>query len=56
MIGFVTALEIYGLIREDGFRRLVRTCYAQVPADDVRGRMYPRNDLPGGGERLREFR
>ena len=39
----MTELEIYGLIGEDGFRRLVRAFYAQVPADDVLGRMYPRD-------------
>jgi hemoglobin len=51
----VTEFEIYGLIGEDGFRRLVRAFYAQVPADDVLGRMYPRDDMAGAEERLREF-
>jgi hemoglobin len=51
----VNELEVYGLIGEDGFRRLVRAFYAQVPGDDLLGPMYPRDDLAGAEERLREF-
>ena len=40
---------------EDGFARLVRAFYAQVPADDVLGPMYPRDDLEGAEQRLRDF-
>ena len=47
--------EIYARIGEDGFARLVRAFYAQVPADDVLGPMYPADDLPGAEERLRDF-
>ena len=47
--------EIYGQIGEEGFERLVKAFYAQVPADDVLGPMYPADDLPGAEERLRDF-
>src|SRR5689334_6332800 len=48
-------LEIYGVIGENGFARLVRAFYAQVPADEILGPMYPPDDLPGAEMRLREF-
>ena len=41
--------EIYKQIGEEGFERLVRAFYAQVPTDDVLGPMYPAH------ERLKEF-
>jgi hemoglobin len=47
--------EIYPLIGEDGFRRLVAAFYRQVPGDDILGAMYPARDLAGAEERLREF-
>ncbi len=47
--------EIYPLIGEDGFRRLVAAFYRQVPQDELLGPMYPRHDLAGAEERLREF-
>ena len=47
--------QIYGEIGEEGFERLVRAFYAQVPGDDVLGPMYPADDLPGAEERLKEF-
>ncbi len=47
--------EIYPLIGEDGFERLVRAFYRQVPGDDVLGPMYPDDDLSGAEERLRGF-
>jgi hemoglobin len=47
--------EIYSLIGEDGFTRLVRAFYEQVPEDDILGRMYPKHDLEGAEHRLREF-
>ena len=48
-------LQIYDAIGEDGFARLVRAFYAQVPTDDILGPMYPADDLPGAEERLRDF-
>ena len=47
--------EIYPLIGEDGFQRLVAAFYRQVPQDDILGPMYPAHDLAGAEERLREF-
>jgi hemoglobin len=45
----------YDIIGEDGFTRLVRAFYAQVPGDDILGPMYPADDLAGAEERLRLF-
>ena len=47
--------EIYAQIGEEGFERLVAAFYAQVPADDILGPMYPADDLHGAEERLRDF-
>ena len=47
--------QIYEQIGEEGFERLARAFYAQVPADDVLGPMYPAHDLAGAEERLKEF-
>ncbi len=46
---------VYARIGEEGFARLVRAFYAQVPADDVIGPMYPADDLSGAEDRLRDF-
>jgi hemoglobin len=47
--------EIYPLIGEDGFRRLIAAFYRRIPADDLLGPMYPLHDLAGAEERLRDF-
>jgi hemoglobin len=47
--------DIYVVVGEDGFARLVRAFYAQVPADPILGAMYPRHDLAGAEQRLRDF-
>jgi hemoglobin len=47
--------DVYGAIGEDGFRRLVAAFYRQVPGDDILGPMYPKDDLEGAEERLRDF-
>jgi hemoglobin len=47
--------DVYSTIGEDGFHRLVRAFYRQVPADDVLGPMYPPDDLPAAEQRLRDF-
>ena len=47
--------EIYALIGEEGFERLVAAFYRQVPGDDILGPMYPSHDLAGAELRLREF-
>jgi hemoglobin len=51
----MTEEEIYNAIGEEGFARLVRAFYAQVPADDILGRLYPPHDLAGAEQRLRDF-
>lgn len=48
-------VDVFRQIGEDGFARLVRAFYAQVPDDDVLGAMYPREDLAGAEARLRDF-
>ena len=47
--------EIYALIGEDGFARLVAAFYRQVPDDDILGPMYPPQDLAGAQQRLCDF-
>jgi len=47
--------QIYDAIGEDGFARLVRAFYAQVPGDEILGRVYPPHDLAGAEQRLRDF-
>jgi hemoglobin len=47
--------QVYERIGEDGFTRLVRAFYAQVPNDDILGPMYPPEDLAGAETRLRDF-
>ena len=46
---------MYERIGEEGFARLVRAFYVQVPDDDVLASMYPREDLAGAEQRLRDF-
>ena len=45
---------VFGAIGQDGFIRLVRHFYDQVPSDPVLGPMYP-PDLAAAEERLRNF-
>ena len=47
--------DVYAAIGEDGFRRLVAAFYSQVPKDDILGPMYPKDDMQGAEERLRDF-
>ena len=47
--------QLYGLIGDDGFARLVAAFYRRVPQDDILGPMYPPSDLAGAEWRLREF-
>ena len=48
-------LDLYGVIGEDGFTRLVGAFYRQIPADPILGPMYPAHDLDGAEARLRDF-
>ena len=47
--------QVYARIGEEGFARLVRAFYAQVPGDDILGPMYPAEDMDGAEVRLRDF-
>jgi hemoglobin len=51
----LTEEQVYERIGEDGFARVVRAFYAQVPDDEILGPMYPAHDLEGAEERLRDF-
>ena len=47
--------EVYGLIGEAGFERLVAAFYRQVPNDNVLGPMYSGRDMKEAEQRLRDF-
>jgi hemoglobin len=47
--------EIYSVLGEEGFTRLVGSFYRQVATDDVLGPLYPEHDFAGAEERLRNF-
>jgi len=51
----VDELQVFSLIGEEGFQRLIAAFYRQVPHDDVLGPMYPADDLAGAEQRLRDF-
>jgi hemoglobin len=51
----LTEDQVYGRVGEEAFVRLVRTFYAQVPADDILGPMYPPEDLAAAEARLCDF-
>lgn len=54
-IGLVEENEVYSVLGEDGFRRLIAAFYGQIRTDDVLGPLYPQEDFAGAEERLREF-
>jgi hemoglobin len=47
--------NIYGLIGEEGFAKLVRAFYLRVATDDILRPMYPEEDLAAAEGRLQEF-
>ncbi len=47
--------DVYSIIGEEGFTRLVAAFYRQVPHDDILGAMYPRDELQDAEQRLRDF-
>lgn len=47
--------KVFEVIGEEGFERLVRAFYAQVPGDGILGPMYPAGDIAGAERRLRDF-
>jgi len=48
-------MDVYSVIGEAGFERLVAAFYRQVPDDDILGPMYPPDDMAGAEQRLRDF-
>ena len=48
-------VNVYRLVGEEGFARLVAAFYRRVPDDDILGPMYPGHDLAGAEQRLRDF-
>jgi hemoglobin len=51
----VNEQQVFDVVGEDGFAKLVEAFYRQVPGDDILGPMYPADDLAGAEERLRDF-
>ena len=51
----MTEDQVFDAVGEEGFARLIRAFYAQVPGDPILGPMYPADDLKGAEERLRDF-
>jgi hemoglobin len=51
----MTEEDVYEQIGEEGFARLIRAFYAQVPHNPILGPMYPTDDLAGAEQRLRDF-
>jgi hemoglobin len=47
--------QVFGLIGEDGFERLVGAFYRRVRTDDLLAPLYPEQDFAGAEERLRDF-
>jgi hemoglobin len=47
--------EIYAVIGQEGFDRLVGAFYRQIPGDPVLGPLYPAQDFEGAEKRLRDF-
>ena len=48
-------LDVYALIGEAGFARLISAFYRRVPHDEILGPMYPADDLEEAERRLRDF-
>jgi hemoglobin len=47
--------QVYSLVGDEGFTRLVAAFYKRIPADPILGPMYEKRDLTGAEKRLREF-
>jgi len=47
--------EVFSAVGEEGFTRLVAAFYRQVPGDELLGPMYPKHDLAGAEQRLRDY-
>jgi hemoglobin len=55
MTEFIKEDQVFPLIGEEGFTRLVAAFYRQVYDDDILGAMYPKDDREGSEQRLRDF-
>jgi hemoglobin len=51
----VKEVDVYALIGEPGFARLISAFYRRIPHDEILGPMYPAHDLAGAEQRLRDF-
>ena len=47
--------QVFSLIGEEGFARLVAAFYRRVRGDDLLAPLYPEKDLAGAEQRLRDF-
>lgn len=47
--------QVYALIGDQGFERLVAAFYRQVAADPILAPMYPAKDMSGAEQRLKSF-
>ena len=47
--------EVFAAVGEEGFARLIAAFYKQVPSDNILGPMYPKDDLAGAEQRLRDY-
>jgi hemoglobin len=47
--------EVFPVVGEAGFTRLVHSFYEAIPHNPILGPMYPADDLSGAEERLRNF-
>jgi hemoglobin len=47
--------DIYAVIGDDGFERLVAAFYRQIPGDEILGPMYAGRDLKAAEQHLRDF-
>lgn len=53
--GLIKEDQVFPLVGEEGFTRLVAAFYRQVYDDDILGAMYPKDDREGSEQRLRDF-
>lgn len=47
--------NLYSVIGEEGFERLIAAFYKQIPHDEILAPMYAGRDLAGAEQRLRDF-
>lgn len=47
--------DVHELVGDEGFTRICKAFYEQIPKDEILGPMYPADDLEGAEQRLRDF-